>query len=187
MRPLRADARDNRARILMAAEDVFGRSPNASTDEVAKLAQVGIATVFRHFPTKVELLEAVLTSRLKRLRDRATELAGHDDPGAAFFGFFAQFVSESASKLAIAEALSASGTVVGAEAKSAGAELRKAFALLLDRAQSAGAVRRDVSFPEVYALLVGASRGATTAGLEPEVRDRMLGLVYDGLRSGRAA
>ena len=73
---MRADARDNRARILTAAEEVFGRSPGASTDDVAKLADVGIATVFRHFPTKVELLEAVLTLRLERLRDRAVELAG---------------------------------------------------------------------------------------------------------------
>lgn len=184
MRPLRADARDNRARILTAAEDVFGRSPNASTDEVAKLAEVGIATVFRHFPTKVELLEAVLTLRLERLRDRATELSGNDDAGAAFFGFFGQVVSESASKLAIAEALSAAGTVAGQAAKEAGLGMREAFGLLLDRAQAAGAVRRDAGFPEVYALLVGVSRGATATGLEPAARDRMLGLVYDGLRAG---
>jgi AcrR family transcriptional regulator len=183
MRSLRADARDNRERILTAAEDVFGRSPNASTDEVAKLAEVGIATVFRHFPTKIELLEAVLTLRLERLRDRATELAGHEDAGAAFFGFFSQVVSESASKLAIAEALSASGSVAGQAAKDAGAGLREAFGLLLNQAQQAGAVRRDAGFPEVYALLVGASRGATATGLEPAVRDRMLGLLYDGLRS----
>jgi AcrR family transcriptional regulator len=188
MRPLRADARDNRERILTAAEHVFGRSPNASTDEVAKLAEVGIATVFRHFPTKVELLEAVLTQRLERLRDRALELAGDDDAGtdagAAFFGFFGQVVSESASKLAIAEALSASGTVAGEEAKAAGQGMREAFGSLLDRAQQAGAVRRDAGFPEVYALLVGASRGATATGLEPDARDRMLDLLYDGLRAG---
>ncbi|WP_020388072.1 TetR/AcrR family transcriptional regulator [Kribbella catacumbae] len=183
MRPLRADARDNRARILIAAEDVFGQAPNASTEEVAKLAEVGIATVFRHFPTKVELLEAVLTVRLERLRDRAIELAGHDDAGSAFFGFFTQVVSESASKLAIAEALSASGSAAGEAAKEAGAGMRAAFGVLLDRAQQAGAVRRDAGFAEVYALLVGASRGATAAGLEPAVRDRMLELVYDGLRS----
>jgi AcrR family transcriptional regulator len=187
MRPLRADARDNRARILAAAEDVFGQSPNASTDEVAKLAEVGIATVFRHFPTKVELLEAVLTDRLERLRDRAIELSHDDDAGAAFFGFFSQVVAESASKLAIAEALSASGTVAGQAAKDAGAGMREAFGSLLDKAQQAGAVRRDAGFAEVYALLVGCSRGATATGLAPEVRDRMLGLVYDGLRTGSTA
>ena len=57
---MRADARDNRARIMTAADDVFGRSPGASTDDVAKLAGVGIATVFRHFATKEELYAAIL-------------------------------------------------------------------------------------------------------------------------------
>ena len=182
---MRADARDNRARILTAAEEVFGRSPGASTDDVAKLAEVGIATVFRHFPTKVELLEAVLTLRLERLRDRAAELAGATDPGEAFFGFFSQVVSEAASKLAIADALSAAGSAVGADAKNAGTGLRAAFGELLDQAQQSGAVRVDAELPEVYALLIGASRGATAVALEPVVRDRMLALLYDGLRPGR--
>lgn len=182
MRPLRADARDNRERILTAAEEVFGQSPNASTEEVAKLADVGIATVFRHFPTKVELLEAVLTVRLLRLRDRATELAGDDDPGAAFFTFFDQVVAESASKLAIADALIAAGSAAGPEAREAGAAMREAFGELLDKARQSGKVRADAEFPEVYALLIGASRGATAAGLTPEVRSRMLNLLYDGLR-----
>ena len=174
-------------RILTAAEEVFGGSPAASTDDVAKLAGVGIATVFRHFPTKVELLEAVFTLRLERLRDRAAELATAADPGEAFFGFFGQVVAESASKLAIAEALIAAGSAAGEDARRAGAGLRQAFGVLLDRAQQSGAVRIDAAQPEVYALLIGASRGATATGLEPEVRDRMLALVYDGLRPGRSA
>jgi AcrR family transcriptional regulator len=167
---------------MTAADEVFGRSPSASTDDVAKLAGVGIATVFRHFPTKTELLEAVLTLRLERLRDRAVELADSNDPGEAFFGFFTQVVSEAASKLAIAEALVASGSVAGADAKNAGSGLREAFGALLSHAQDGGAVRTDTGLAEVYALLIGASRGATAVGLEPEVRDRMLSLIYDGLR-----
>lgn len=167
---------------MTAADEVFGRSPGASTDDVAKLAGVGIATVFRHFPTKTDLLEAVLTQRLEKLRDRAIELADSDDAGEAFFGFFTQVVSESASKLAIAEALTAAGSAAGADARNAGSGLRESFDALLSRAQRTGAVRSDAGFPEVYALLIGASRGATATGLEPEVRDRMLGLIYDGLR-----
>ena len=179
---MRADARDNRARIMTAADEVFGRSPAASTDDVAKLAGVGIATVFRHFPTKTDLLEAVFTLRIERLRDRALELADSDQPGEAFFGFFAQVVSEAASKLAIAEALTAAGSVAGTDARNAGSGLREAFQALLTRAQSAGVVRADAGAAEVYALMVGASRGATALGLEPEVRERMLGLIFDGLR-----
>jgi AcrR family transcriptional regulator len=179
---VRADARDNRERILTAAEQVFGRSTAASTDDVAKLAGVGIATVFRHFPTKVELLDAVLTLRLERLRDTARELAGAGDPGTGFFEFFGQVVAEAASKLAIAETLSAAGSTPGEHARQAGADFRQAFGELLANAQRSGAVRADAQLPEVYALLVGASRGATAAGLDPEVRDRMLAVLYDGLR-----
>jgi AcrR family transcriptional regulator len=178
---VRADARDNRARIMTAADEVFGHSPSASTDDVARLAGVGIATVFRHFPTKTALLEAVLTLRLERLRDRALELSDGEDAGTAFFGFFTQVVSESASKLAIAQALVSAGSDAGEDAQKAGRGLREAFDGLLTRAQQAGAVRTDAALPEVYALLIGASRGATAASLEPEVRNRMLALVYDGL------
>lgn len=185
MRAQRADARDNRARILSAAEEVFGRSPAASTDDVAKLAGVGIATVFRHFPAKVDLLEAVLTVRLERLRDRALALADGNDAGEGFFLFFGQVVAEAASKLAIGDALVAAGASAGEEARSAGTGLREAFGRLLALAQQNGAVRADAALPEVYALLIGASRGATATGLEPQVRDRMLDLIFDGLRPGR--
>jgi AcrR family transcriptional regulator len=166
---------------MTAADEVFGRSPSASTDDVARLAGVGIATVFRHFPTKTELLEAVLTLRLERIREHALAAAGSDDPGRAFFEFFTQVVAESASKLAIAEALTNAGAAVGEDAQKAGRGMREAFEGLLRAAQRAGAVRSDAQAAEVYALLVGASRGATAINLEPEVRDRMLGLVYDGL------
>src|SRR5580658_9480883 len=76
-RAQRVDARANRGRILDAAEEVFGQGgESASTEEVARRAGVGIATVFRHFPTKAELLEAVLARRFERLRERADGLAG---------------------------------------------------------------------------------------------------------------
>jgi AcrR family transcriptional regulator len=167
---------------MTAADEVFGRSPSASTDDVAKLAGVGIATVFRHFPTKTELLEAVLTLRLERLRDRAIELADSNFPGDAFFGFFTQVVAESASKLAIGEALIAAGSAVGTDARNASSGLRAAFETLLTRAQDEGIVRLDAGLTEVYALLIGASRGATAVGLEPESRERMLSMIFDGLR-----
>ena len=82
----RADARANRVRILDVAEEVFGKGgESASTEEVARLAGVGIATVFRHFPTKAALLEAVLARRFDRLREQAEALldAGGNDDGEA--------------------------------------------------------------------------------------------------------
>src|SRR5215472_461837 len=78
----RVDARTNRGRILDVAEEVFGKGgESASTEEVARLAGVGIATVFRHFPTKAALLDAVLVRRFARLRERAGRLATSEDPG----------------------------------------------------------------------------------------------------------
>src|SRR3954467_8308736 len=111
---------------MTAAGGIFGRSPRASTEHVARLERAGVATVFRHFPTKTELLEAVLTLRLQRLRDRAPQLARRQAPGKAFFEFFPQVVSESASKLAIGEALTAAGAAAGEEARAAGRGMREA-------------------------------------------------------------
>jgi AcrR family transcriptional regulator len=180
-RAQRADARSNRARILDAALEVFGKGgESASTEEVARRAGVGIATVFRHFPTKAGLLDAVLVSRFDRLRERADGLAGSEDPGKALFDLFTEMVSDAPSKIAIAEALEAAG---GAEsrAEQASRELQRSVGVLLRRAQAAGAVRADINLPEFYALLIGMSRAGTYAELSPEVRARALGVVFDGL------
>src|SRR5271168_4009590 len=98
----RVDARANRSRILDVAEEVFGAGgESASTEEVARLAGVGIGTVFRHFPTKAALLEAVLVRRFDRLREQAEALLNAVDPGAAFLGFFGHLVADAAAKIAI--------------------------------------------------------------------------------------
>jgi len=181
-RPQRADARTNRVRVLDAADEVFGRGgESASTEEVARLAGVGIATVFRNFPTKAALLEAVLVRRFERLRDQARELVGAADPGRVFFDFFAHMVADAAGKIAIAEALADAGGDAPAGAARASDELERAVGVLLERAQEAGTVRTDVGLPEVYALLIGASRAAALARLDEDVQSRALAIVFDGL------
>ncbi|MEU1180905.1 TetR/AcrR family transcriptional regulator [Streptomyces sp. NPDC005820] len=181
-RPQRADARSNRERILKVAEEVFGKGGrSASTEEVARLADVGIATVFRHFPTKGALLEAVLVQRFDRLRAQAEALLHDTDPGEAFFGFFSHLVADATGKIAITEALLEAGGDSGGDAAQASDGLRRAVGGLLQRAQRAGAVRDDVQLPEVYALLVATSRASAHAQFEEGVRDRMLTIVFDGL------
>jgi AcrR family transcriptional regulator len=181
-RAQRVDARTNRGRILDTAEEVFGKGgESASTEEVARLAGVGIATVFRHFPTKAELLEAVLVRRFDRLRERAEALLDAADPGSAFLDFFGQLVADAATKIAIGEALLHAGGDRDGDAVQASNRLRQVVGTLLQRAQQAGAVRADVELPEVYALLVGTSRAAATAHLDVEVKERMLAIVFDGL------
>jgi AcrR family transcriptional regulator len=180
---MRSDARDNRSRILSAADEVFGAGgAAASTEEVARLAGVGIATVFRHFPTKQDLLRAVLTARLEGLRDRARELSGSGEPGPAFVAFFGEVVDGAAHKLTIAEALADTGDDAEGAPSRAGTEMRQAFAELLDRAQAAGAVRRDVALPEVYALMIGVSRATAHVPMTKPVKRRLVDLALDGLR-----
>jgi AcrR family transcriptional regulator len=185
-RPQRADARTNRGRILDVAEEVFGAGgESASTEEVARLAGVGIATVFRNFPTKAALLEAVLVRRFDRLREQAETLLDATDPGRAFHDFFSHLVADAATKIAIGEALLEAGGDGDGDAAQASNGLRRAVAALLRQAQHAGAVRDDVELPEVYALLVAISQTAAHAHLDREVRDRVLAIVFDGLAPRR--
>ncbi len=182
VRVQRADARANRVRILDVADDVFGEGgESASTEEVARLAGVGIATVFRHFPTKAALLEAVLARRFDRLREQAEALFDAADPGQAFLGFFRHLVADAPAKIGIAEALLEAGGDGGGEAAQGSTELRRAFGALLQRAQQAGVIRDDAALPEVYALLVGVSRAAAHEYPDEQVRARMLTIVFDGL------
>jgi AcrR family transcriptional regulator len=184
-RPQRADARANRDRILDVAEEVFGQGgESASTEEVARLAGVGIGTVFRHFPTKAALLEAVLVRRFDRLRGQAEALLGSADPGEAFFGLFGYLVAHAAAKVAITEALLDAGGDRDGDAARASDGLRRAVGALFHNAQQAGAVRGDVELPEVYALLVGASRAAARARLDEQARARLFTIVFDGLAPG---
>jgi AcrR family transcriptional regulator len=182
-RPLRADARRNRERVLAAAEDVFAaRGPGASTEDVARAAGVGIATVFRHFGTKEDLLEAVYLARLERLADEVRAAAEGSDPGAAFGAVVARIVDQSPSKNAVVDALVAAGADMDALKVATGGRVTDALGLLLRRAQEAGAVRADVDVATLIALLVGAAHGVEHAGDDPQRRARVIAVLLDGLR-----
>jgi len=156
----------------------------AATEEVARAAGVGIGTLFRHFPTKEALLEAVYRARLRALADEARTLATAEDPGAALFDFFRDTVVRSGPKLAVTDALAAAGIELKpaevAEARALGDALR----VLLVRAQQAGAVRADLGLRELIALLVGASSAVRFAENET-VRTRTIEVIVDGLRPPR--
>jgi AcrR family transcriptional regulator len=176
---MRADARRNRERVLEAAEEVFGeRGAAASTEEIARRAGVGIGTVFRHFPTKEALYEAIVVRRLGRLVEQAP--LDDDDAGAAFREFFGRIVEEAATKKAFADTMAVVGIDVKKSAPDVGAEVRHTFALLLDRAQRAGAIRSDVALPEVMVLLAGACLAADHT-VDAALRARSLEVLFDGL------
>lgn len=177
--PLRADARRNRARILAAAVEVFDEhGTSASTEEVARRAGVAIGTVFRHFPTKDDLLAAIMKDLRSRLEDRAEELAAGEDP-AALFVFFTEVVEYAAGARTVVHLLAA-GMDVGVDRQLAG--LGQALEPLLARARDAHAVRDDVRLDEVLALLTAACHGALAAGWKPDLRHRTVTRLLAGLR-----
>lgn len=176
----RADAVRNRARVLAAAEEVFDRSgPTASTAEIARVAGVGIGTVFRHFPTKQDLLVAIMKDRLARVGAEAEALVTGGDPDA-FFTFFTSLVDQAASKKSVVDALEQEGVDFVAD-KPVGL-LRSQVEPLLRRAQEHGRVRTDAELPEVMALLIGVCQAALAVGWDAGVRERVLMIIFDGLR-----
>jgi len=170
---LRADARRNLERVLDAATEVFAASgPDASVDEIAKRAGVGHATVFRRFPTKDELMFAVIERRVEEMRAIAQESLASEDPGQAFFDFVHRVAELSMSTPGLHKCVVHCGEKPGA------AELERVGDKIVSRAQRAGAVRRDVS-PEDVRVLV---RSALTGAPEGQWR-RHLEVVLDGLRA----
>jgi AcrR family transcriptional regulator len=176
-RPLRADARRNRDKILAAARDAFATSGyGVPLDEIAALAGVGPGTVYRHFPAKEALFEAVVTARVKDLTDDARARAGADDAGRAFFGFLARLATEAAAKRDLPDAIAIAGSLQQ--------DLNAALDVLLRRAQQAGAVRADIGTPELIVLLKGLIRSIQESS-GAAVSDRILAVVADGLRPPR--
>ena len=177
-RPLRADAQRNRARVLAAAERVFTeRGTGASTEEVAREAGVGVGTVFRHFPSKEALLQALVVEHLDRVAADAREHATSSDPGPAFFDFFAAVVHDSATKLELVDALAELGINPNEAVAPIAEKVTEALAALLHQAQQAGAVRGDIEVRDVIALLAGASHARRHAS-----DDQPLAVILDGLR-----
>jgi AcrR family transcriptional regulator len=180
---LRADARRNRARILEAAEQVLvEKGTTVSTEEIARAAGVGIGTVFRHFPTKEELVQGVFEARLHRLADDASRLADGPDPGAALTGFLRQAVEQGEVKNALAAMLTSAGIDVHATAGEAQQAVRRGLGALLRSAQNSGAVRQDLQVADLIGLLAGTSKAMEYARQDAAARNRMLSVVLDGLR-----
>lgn len=189
-KPLRADARRNRAKVLDAAEAVFAaKGTGAPTEEVARAAGVGVGTVFRHFPTKEALLEAVLYARLHRFVDEAETVVAQDSPdaGGAFFTFLTSWIEMSSAKNAYFEALSAAGVNVPKTGSVVGARLLDALGVLLHRAQDAGAVRTDVTVGELIPVIIGTAKAAEHVGADRGLRDRVIAILFDGLRPAFSA
>ncbi|KAA1431688.1 TetR/AcrR family transcriptional regulator [Mycolicibacter arupensis] len=177
-RPLRADAARNRARVLEVAYETFASEGlSVPIDEIARRAKVGAGTIYRHFPTKEELFQAVVQDHIRRLVEGGYALLESDGPGEALFGFLRSMVRWGAKDRGVVEALAGLGIGVGQEAEGAFLAL---LGELLQSAQDAGTARRDVDTRDVKSLLVGCQ---AMESYNPQSAERVTDVVIDGLRA----
>jgi AcrR family transcriptional regulator len=178
-RPKRADALRNHEKLIAAARDSFAADGvSTSLEEIARRAEVGIGTLYRHFPSRQDLLEAVYVDELEALCRSAADL-GELPPWEALVGWLHQFVAYLATKQALAQELL---NYVDRDAevfRSCRAGLYAAGEPLLQRAQQAGVARSDTNLTEVIQMIGGIAK---ITSLEPEQIDHILEMALDGLR-----
>lgn len=178
---MRQDARENRERILAAAEAVFGAHGAAgSTEEVARRAEVGIATVFRHFPTKETLIEAALLRHFDQITEQAQALAAGSDPDQAWRTLVRMMTEAGATKLTLASVIGNHDALPNSLA-AASNRLKAAADAALRRAQDHGAVRTSATIEEVYVLIRGLAQASATMPTSADVLDRAIDVVLTGL------
>jgi AcrR family transcriptional regulator len=181
-RPLRADAQRNRARVLEAARTVLASEGlSAPIDRIAEEAGVGVGTIYRHFPTKEALYEAVVLQALAEFTAYGTSLATAADPEAAFFALLGRIIDGALSAKAVADALGSTGVDIKERFSDALTQLEQATSTLLRRAQRTGAVRNDVRAWEVIALITAGCIAAEL--VEPQRQQQVLTVILDGLRT----
>ena len=183
-RPLRADARRNRERVLQAARATFASEGlDAQMDEIARRAGVGVGTVYRHFPTKDALVEALWHDKWERVIALTREAAENPDPWAGLVEMFERGTTMQSEDLGWCEA---AGARLGA-AKLPGLEAHQAALAevatgLLDRAKREGKLRSDFDFDDISRIFCATAGVIATYG--PNARQSFLRVILDGLRPG---
>jgi AcrR family transcriptional regulator len=180
VRGQRADARRNHKRVIEAARRCMAREGlDAQMEDVARRAGVGVGTVYRHFRTKEELVEALADDRFDRLRELAEESLAMEDPWDAFEYFVRASARIQTEDRALSEVLTSRPGTMGRAAQRVG--MLELVGELLGRAQAAGSVRKDAhprDIPMLMCALAGTFRNPMA---EP---DRYIGIALDGLRAG---
>jgi AcrR family transcriptional regulator len=186
MRKPRVDAVRNRELVLDAAKKVFGAGgPDASLEAVARDAGVGIGTLYRHFPTREALFEAVYRREVQQLADLAEELKEQPDAVEALRRWMRSNVRFVATKKGMLQALALAVDKNSELFAFSSDRLTRAVGGLLDRAIAAGQIRDDISAEDVLRALVGMSYTYDQPGWQKSVL-RLVDVFIDGLRVQRA-
>lgn len=179
-RPMRADARRNRARLLAEARRAFAaHGPDVALEEIARLAGVGIGTLYRHFPTRQALLEAVYHEQVAALAEQAHELLTAMPADEAVAAWLAAVAAVAAEQRGLIAAMKASLESRSELFESCHARLRRAAESLLARARQDGLLRPDVTPGD---LLGFAYAAAVATEHSPQTGERLLAVLADGLR-----
>jgi AcrR family transcriptional regulator len=185
-RPRRADAQRNRARVLEAATEAFAElGLDARIEEIARRAEVGVGTVYRHFPTKEALMGELLAEKWRTLRDQAREsLENESDPWEAFAGSLRRNAETMSRDAAVRDdIMRLDSPTVWEHAEEAKAELVEVTAELVERGRAAGVLREDLTVEDVPMMMCGVCSTMGTGGPSgPLDWRRHLELVLEGTR-----
>ncbi len=181
---MRADARRNYQALLSAANAAFIEqgADDASLEEIARRAGVGIGTLYRHFPTRQALLEAVYRDQVEVMSARAEALLADAPPGEALVVWLRALVEFGSTKRSLTSGILATLDKDSELVSSCSAMLRQSATALLSRAQEAGEVRPDANALDLIRLVHAVSMTVQRGGGDAGQADRMIGLIMDGLR-----
>jgi AcrR family transcriptional regulator len=179
-RPKRADARRNYEKVLAAAREAFAEGGESmALEEIARRARVGIGTLYRHFPNRQALLEALYVDEMEEVCRSAAEFNDGDDPWEALNDWLERFIAYLATKRALAGELLNYLDHDAPLFRVCRAALFEAGEPLLKRAQDAGIVRADVDIAAVIQMVIAIAKIPTS---DPEQTEHMLRIALDGLR-----
>jgi AcrR family transcriptional regulator len=182
VRKPRTDAQRNRSRILEVAKEAFSRSgANASLDDIARQSGVGAGTLYRHFPSRDALLEAVYSNEVEKLAVAARELSAKLPPVEALRAWMLLFVDYIATKQIIAPALN---TLLGGPSKvyeASRSQVQGAIEVLVKRAIKSGEIRSDLDPFDLLRALIGVSNVASTPDWRQSAR-RLVDILISGSR-----
>jgi AcrR family transcriptional regulator len=179
-KPLRADARRNREKVLAAARAVFSeQGVDAQMDDVARRADVGVGTVYRHFPTKQALLEALTEELFDVIAAHARERLADDDPWEAFKSALWFGAEKTAGDRAFAEIVAAHAPI----SCPGQLDLIETVGEMMRRCIEAGTMRPDVVIDDIPVVMCGIGSASAMPHPTPDAWRRHLGIVLDGLRA----
>ncbi|MGC2028934.1 MAG: TetR/AcrR family transcriptional regulator [Steroidobacteraceae bacterium] len=178
----RADSARNRQLLIDAAKAGFTDvGLNVSLEEIARRAGVGIGTLYRHFPTREAVVEAVYRREVEQLAEAVPQLLQSSPAGAALHKWMHLFVDYIATKRIIAPSLGAAAGRTSPLHASSVELITNAISTLVKRAIASGDVRKDIDPSDLLRAMVGVSYGNPDAGWEASAR-RLINLLMDGLR-----